>query len=750
MSLIISPVLGIICGLIFIYFPIISLSIVLMPALIVFIKKNYKLAFFCLMLSFAGFFYSTIEREEQILEDTDINLRGYIVSSSNDIHLFKTTDNRTIKIYSREILQENRIYRVECKVIPPHKNPYIYKKQEFCYANRIVDEGKRIEGIFERTKNKINKEIKERLNEPASSVMIAMTTGVRYEIPKEIIADFQKTGLIHLLSISGAHFGLLFTVFFISFRVLIRIIPYKWLIRITLYIKPSQVAIFLCFPILLFYYLLVEPNYPSTRAFIMALFFMFGVLTERKSLWIITVSLACLFILIIDPSSARDISFQLSFLATLAIGFVTDIYKNFRYKINNRGFSFVVLSLLISFSASLMTAPLIGYRFHYLSLISPFANLTAGLLIGMLLFPLNFVFVFIYLITGIYPLPDIINSIADFSFKIMHLLATLSFSSLSIPPIPLGSVFLFYLAIFLSIFAYYGLNGYYKKLFLATSGMLIVIVFLINLFFYNIEKKFLKITFLDVGQADSTVVETTQEVFLIDTGRTGFEAEQYLKAKGYKDLQALVITHEQKDHAGGLLRIIERFNVKEVWDNGYIKYTIPVSISMRHLERGDILKTNNCNITALHPYGEFYTSSLAKDSNEMSLVFSLKCKTKTFLFASDTGIEALKTIPTSYLKADIIKIPHHGSRRSFYQELYESVSPNICIFSVGKNNPYGHPHKEVLGYLEDKCKIYRTDINGAIQIRENYNGEIYIKTFEETEFKPYREWENLKKLFILW
>ncbi|WP_028842137.1 DNA internalization-related competence protein ComEC/Rec2 [Thermodesulfovibrio yellowstonii] len=749
MPYILSSVFGILSGVIFIYFPILSIFLASLPIAVCLLKKKYSVAFVCLILSLVGVFYGNLREGKNFdNKETTLSFKGYVVSTKDNTHLVKTIEGKRLRVYSREKLEENRLYTVECKSVNEHKNPYVFSKQDFCYATKLFDEGKLNQGIFERVQNNINKKLKQKLNEPAASVMIAMTTGQRNEIPEEIKDDFQKTGLIHLLSISGAHFSLLFTVFFIVFRILTRFIPYKWLVLMTLYIKPSQLSIILCFPFLLFYYLLIEPNYPSTRAFIMALFFMLGVLTERKSIWIITVSLACLFILVIDPSSTKDLSFQLSFLATVAIGFATDIYKNFKNKIQNKVLSYLLLSLLISFSASLITAPIVIYKFHYLSLISPVANLTAGFVIGMFLFPLNVIFVFIYLITGIYPLPEIVNTIATFSFKLMHLLASFSFSSLSIPPIPLGSVILFYFGIFLSIFACYGLKGWFKKLSFMVSCLLIFSSVLTSLVLDNLQRNFIKITFLDVGQAESAVVETPEAVFLVDTGKTGFEAVQYLKAKGYRQLQALIITHEQKDHAGGFLNIIEKFNVKEIWDNGYIKYKIPMNV--KHLERGDILKAGNCIFTLLHPYKGFYTSSLSNDSNELSLVFSLKCKTKTFLFTSDTGIEVLKSIPATYLKADIFKIPHHGSKRSFYKEFYETVLPQICIISVGKNNAYGHPHTEVLEYLKDKCKIYRTDIHGAIQIREKANGEIEVKTFEETKFKPYRELENLKKLFILW
>ncbi len=751
MPYLISLTLGIFGGIIFIYFPLICILFISLPCTFYLIKKRFYPALFCLIIAFLGLLYSLLTYENYPSDKEKVTrFKGYLISSKQDVHIFRTIDGNNVKLYSKVQPEEKKLYSIECKPIEEHKNPYKFSKEHFCYALQMIEEGSLNLSIFKLAQEKINRELKTKLNENTSAVMIAMTTGHRHEISKQIREDFQRTGLIHLLSISGAHFSLLFTVFFLIFKNLTRFIPYKWLIRLTLYVKPSQLSIIFCFPILLFYYLLIEPNYPSTRAFIMAIFFMLGVLTERKSLWIVTVSFACLIILIIDPSSAKDLSFQLSFLATIAIGFASDIYKSFKDRIKNKLLSYLVLSLMISFSASLITAPLVIYKFHYLSLISPIANLTAGLLIGMLLFPLNVIFVFIYLTTGIYPFPEIVNSLAGVCFWLMHLLSSLSFSSLSLPAIPLGSVLIIYLAIFFIIFSFYSLKGISRKLSLAISTILILIAVLISFILINSNRNSFKLTFLDVGQADSTVIETPNQAFLVDTGKTGFEAERYLKAKGYKTLQALIITHEQKDHAGGFLRIIENFNVWEVWDNGFIEYHINEPLNVRHLQRGDILKSGNCIFTILHPYKGFYTSSIMRDSNELGLVFSLKCNEKIFLFTSDAGKEALASIPINYLKADILKIPHHGSKSSFFEDFYQVVSPQICIISVGKNNPYGHPNQKLLEYLNGKCAIYRTDIDGAIQIREKENGEIEIKTFEETKLKPYREWENLKKLFVLW
>lgn len=753
MKYLLSCAIGLISGVYFLHFPVTSLLFALLPGIHFFMKKNYKIAFICILLSLMGFFYSLtrIEQKQEAVKKENLTMfKGYVISNNENTYMFKTSDGQRLKIYSREKLLNKNLYFIECRFAEKRGNPFDFEKSDFCYVVRVYEAGQVNKDYFEKTKDKIRSVLEEKLDPAVASVMIAMTTGFRFDLPSSIREDFQKTGLVHLLSISGAHFSLLFTFFFLLFKTLNYAIPYRILVRLTLFVKPSQLNIIMCFPVLFFYYLIIEPNYPSIRAFIMSILFMLGVLTERKTIWLKTVSVAVILILIKEPESLMELSFQLSFLATIAIGFATDFYKSIMEKIKNKILSYLVLTLLISFSASLLTAPLVAYKFHYLSLISPLANLTVGLLIGLILFPLNVISVIVCLISGIYPFAWLINSIAHFSFNLMHILSSMKFASISVPPIPLGSVIAFYFAFFLMMYSIYGIQGKLKKAFLLLcfGGVFLSMVY--SLVISKMEKTALKVTFLDVGQAESIVIETPSDVFLIDTGKTGYEAINYLKAKGHKNLQALIITHEQKDHSGGFHKLFENIKINEIWDNGFIDYLLNPNVKLRSLTRGDVLKTEDCTFTVLHPYKEFYDPSINKDSNNLGLILKLNCFKNNYLFTADAEKEALESIPSEYLKAEILKIPHHGSRNSFYKEFYEAVSPHICVISVGRNNIYGHPSEHVIGYIKNKCKIYRTDRDGAIQVREKSDGKIEILTFEESKFKPYEEWNNLKKLFILW
>ncbi|MGE5301673.1 MAG: ComEC/Rec2 family competence protein [Acidobacteriota bacterium] len=122
------------------------------------------------------------------------------------------------------------------------------------------------------------------------------------------------------------------------------------------------------------------------------------------------------------------------------------------------------------------------------------------------------------------------------------------------------------------------------------------------------------VTFLDVGQGDSAVVEFPDgKVVLVDTGRTGRETAAFLGHEGIWRIDAIVLPHIHPDHSGGPQRILEKFRVKEIWDNGRVVYPQETAGQRRRtLSRDDVIDAGYCSITALHPYREFYTA----DGNE--------------------------------------------------------------------------------------------------------------------------------------
>ncbi|MEW6570686.1 MAG: DNA internalization-related competence protein ComEC/Rec2 [Nitrospirota bacterium] len=599
-------------------------------------------------------------------------------------------------------------------------------------------------------RNRINKYIEQNLSKDSGSFVMAITTGHRAGMDDDLKEAFNAVGLAHILSISGTHFGLFSVLLFGLFRMLIKFLPYRVLQRLTIFLSPSQAAALLCFPFMLAYLGLSGYSIPAVRSFIMIGLFLAGLVIGRKGFWLNSLVLAAFIMVLWDPRAIFNLSFQLSFIAVIFIGFsLKKEDKEETEEKNKRDFlKYPKNVLLITISASLGTAPLVAYSFHYFSVISPFTNLFLGPVIGFVLIPLSVFSSFIYLVTGHFISTPVLSAVSDASISCVKFLATFPFADIKIssfPPV-------------LMIFFYSGCLLYFlvhrKKYFLLISFLPILVYVLILL---N-EKSELAVTFLDVGQGDSAVVELPDEkTIIIDTGRTGREAASFLHYRGIESIDALVLSHIHPDHTGGLYRLINKFNVKAIWHSErLILPDIPAGIDQRSFRRGDVIEGKGYQSYVLHPYPEFYTffGDGYDDANNDSLVLKLESSHGSFLFAGDVEEEAEKNLVHlgKWLKSDILKVPHHGGRTSTYEPFFEMVSPNVSVISAGRENPFGHPHQETLAALNDS-KIFRTDLDGAIKISESERG-IEVKTFEDFTLKKTRsfrgEIKNIMRLFRTW
>jgi competence protein ComEC len=236
----------------------------------------------------------------------------------------------------------------------------------------------------------------------------------------------------------------------------------------------------------------------------------------------------------------------------------------------------------------------------------------------------------------------------------------------------------------------------------------------------------LEVHFLDVGQADCILIKTPlQKVILIDSGKNSHEntVVSYIKSQGIDTIDAVVGTHPHEDHIGGLDAVINNFDIGKIF-MPKVSHTTKTFEDVLNAVKNKGLKvttafagTNievdtNLKVEMLSPNSETYD-----DMNNYSAVIKLSYNNTSFLFTGDAeSISEQEMISKGYdLKADVLKVGHHGSATSTTALFLNKVSPQYAIISVGKENSYGHPDNLILNRLKTfGVEVFRTDEAGTI------------------------------------
>jgi competence protein ComEC len=616
----------------------------------------------------------------------------------------------------------------------------------------------RVERWRDRIRDFLNREAKP----PSSGIFKALVLGEQGDIPEEIKEYFILTGTAHLLAISGDQFGI---VALLSFSLLIWILKRSEFLLLSISVRKWAAG--LTIPCIVLYAFIAGGGISVIRAAIMVITFLFSILLNRERNLLHTLALAAFLILIFSPPSLFDVSFQLSFLAVLSILYLVprflqefkqdEISLLLKTSWKKNIFKYIRLSLLVTGVAMLGTAPWVALHFNRFAPIGFITNLFIIPWVGFLIVPLSltasiFSFFFLPFATLLINMNAFITLIL---LRVLAFSASLPFASFFVSTPTVFEIVLFYSLLFLA--AHFRKGEKIRYLF---AGLCIALV--CDLAYWNLKDSFqkdLKLTFIDVGQGDSILIEFPKgKKMLVDGGglyEDRFDIGKnviapFLRKKKIRRIDTLVLTHPDPDHLKGLNLITSQFSIGQFWDNGFEAQSEPY-LQLKETLRQRKIKTQSLNaesppqiingveISILNPPAWNQTQRKVQplwNLNNSSLVIKLQLKNVSVLLAGDIENEAegwmlRKGHP---LRADMIKVPHHGSSSSSSPPFLEKVKPAYAILSVGARNIGRLPHPDVLKrYNQLGSRILRTDKHGAITVVTD-GKEIEVKTFLKGEF----------------
>ena len=568
------------------------------------------------------------------------------------------------------------------------------------------------------------------LNGANSSLMKSIVLGEYAYLEDENISKYRDLGLAHVLAVSGLHIGIIagFIVFSLSHLGIKR----GWTYLITL-------------TIIWFYGFLIGFPPSLLRANIMmTILFLSRILAEPyDSLNSLFLSMAIL--LIINPFWIFKVGFQLSYLATFSIIYFTPRIVSLFYPYKNK--QIYVLSGILGVQIGLL--PLQAYYFNEIPILTIIANLfiapllSLGLILGGTMVGLYYSIPKLNSILAL-----VLEMVLNLQFKLVNLLHKMPLNRIDLHSPSISEVILYYVFI-LILFKIVDLRK--LKVNFNKSIMYYLFFYLISISIFFYQDQSLEIHFIDVGQGDSILIKNKRDNYLVDTGGNilgSFDIGEnitlpYLRKNGVRRLKGVFISHFHEDHSKGLPILIDNLKI----DNILISYENPESEAYNYILEKEIPLTilknkdrlildKNTSIEVLSPSVDFVNRKL--EENDLSLVFLLRYYNKEILFTGDMEKEVENYLLDKFNKPiDIIKIPHHGSGTSSNLELLEIIKPKVGILTVGRNNIYGHPQREVVDrYNEIGTEIFRTDDMGMIKVRLN-KGDIKIKSFLKGKRTPY-------------
>ena len=633
-------------------------------------------------------------------------------------------------------------------------------------------------------RNQVRQAVTATLEEPARGVFLGTIVGEQRHIPADVRDDFVTTGTVHIISISGSHLGLLAFLSFFVMRRVCRLLPAPWLEKISCVLLPRQLAVLATIPLVVFYTLLSGSHDATVRSLIMILFYLLAVWTGHighAQHLVIPLALAALFATLADPMAIYDLSCQFSYMAVLAIVLVLQwnerdaredhVPQTVVAKLKNRGKLYVLITLAVTVA----TLPLVAYYFNQVAWFGIFANAVVVPFVGFLVVPLGLGASILVLLGGLEHVPFewVHQTIITFLTDVVGRMAAIPGVRLHVAspsPFAIAGFYGCLLIVFLS----QNLVSRWKRLSVLTVLTLCFVWW--TWLPRHVGEDKVRVTFLDVGQGDATVIELPDRTILVDGG-VAYErwnigrmvVAPYLWDQGIRRLDHVIATHPQLDHVGGLPWIIKRFEIGQYWSNGdqrrksfYKRLTAAVEekglVDQVASEGKEIISEGPCRLISLNPSRDHPSGET--NLNNRSVVLSLTCGPHSILLTADVEVEALNRLldHPGVQSATVVKIPHHGAKSSLNRRWIRQLRAKTAVVSAGEGNRYGHPAQAVLRAYRH-MDVYRTDSDGAIVLSMDLNdgGQTIQRTTDRRpvllnpgNYSLGREWNNVVRLWHNW
>ncbi len=530
----------------------------------------------------------------------------------------------------------------------------------------------------------------------SSSYLKALIIGDKTSLDSSLKDNINKIGISHLFVVSGLHVSIF--VIIISKLTNLMHIKEKYSDIITI--------------IILFIYLFITNILISVFRVFLSQILKF--LNKDKQINTFNLfSINVIISMIIFPNKILSYSFILTYLIS---GVIILSKKILEEK------SKFIQSLLISIISIFITLPIIININGEINLLSIIYNIFYIPFVSYLIIPLS-------LIVSILPfLKTIYEVIINLFNSSINYLGSLNSGIIIFPMFSFFFILIYYFILYLVL--------YYFELKNTKRTMYCILVFIIFLFIYqnkiifNLDKE---INFLNLEIGDATFIKYPANTcnIIIDTGENE-EILLYLKKRGIKRIDYLIISHGDSDHNYMLKDLIKTFNVKNViissYDNISLRYLNETKkrVNLIKIKGYNEIKTKYFNLTLYNPLVN------NQDINDNSLVFKLDLNDLSILFTGDASINIEKDIIKKYnnINVDILKVAHHGSNTSSSVEFLNSIKFKLAVAMNGYNNTYGFPHKNVINRFSNKILLNTID-EGTIKFKKKIYQKHYI-------FKSYK------------